>query len=289
MPDWTRHTAYSDPGRHRPLLRDLSASVGDASAVARNVIRHYRAEPGPEHRRDEVDSRWLERILDVDQARHPVKLTEPREPTSRVAGCCRDHALLVVGTLREHGIPARSCVGFAGYLLPRHHLDHVVVEHWDGARWRRLDPGQRPGSQAFDVTDLPTGTSAPFQTAAEVWRAYRRGDVDPARYCVQPGSELSGPSLIRGYVVSQTAHRYGDELLLWDGWGATVDSADEELIDAVAALLVQADAGDVRAEDELAAWYARDDRLHPGDTVTQYSPYGEEPRLVDLRAHRVVG
>ena len=73
------------------------------SAAARNVIGHYRAELAdlPEQRRDEINSRWLEAILDLDQDRHPRPLDEPRDLPSRVAGCCRDHSLFVVGALRD--------------------------------------------------------------------------------------------------------------------------------------------------------------------------------------------
>lgn len=109
------HSPYSDPGRHAPLLGAVPGTAADLCAVARNVIAHYRAELAdlPEERRGEIDSRWLEVILAVDQERHGTPLTAPRPLPDRVAGCCRDHTLFVVGGLREHGVPARSRVGFA--------------------------------------------------------------------------------------------------------------------------------------------------------------------------------
>ena len=72
---------------------------------------------------------------------------------------------------------------------------------------------------------MPAGRDAPFQTAAEVWRGYRNYDLDPSRYCIYPGSDLSGPSLIRTYVIFETAHRCGDELLLWDGLASPTNPA----------------------------------------------------------------
>lgn len=267
------HSPYSDPGRHAPLLWALPGRAPELCAAARNVIAHYRAELGdlPEERRGEIDSRWLEVILTVDQDRHGTPLAAPRAVPDRVAGCCRDHTLFVVGGLREHGVPARSRVGFAGYFTPGYHHDHVIVEYLDDGRWRRVDPEVPPG-----------GVDAPFATAAEVWQAYRRGELDPQTYGVFPGSDLSGPDFIRSYVIFEVAHRFGDELLLWDDWGAT-QAGDDELVDELAALLVRADAGDSAAEDELLAWYRADDRLHPGDTVTQNSPYGYPPKTVRLR------
>lgn len=290
--DWVRHSAYSDPGPYASLLRDLPHEVGAVCAAARNVIAHYRAEIPDlaEERWDEIDSRWLERILATDQARHPRDLLQPRELADRVAGCCRDHTLLVVGALREQGVPARSRVGFAGYFTPTWHHDHVVVEHWDGDRWVRTDPELAGEGFDFDVRDMPTGPGSPFETAAEVWRGHRAGRIDTRGYGVVPDSALCGPAFVRDYVIVEVAHRFGDELLLWDTWGAAGPDRDgaevDRLADEVAELLVAGDAGDRAAEAELAARYRSDDRLHPAGRVRRLSPYGRPPVEVDLVAER---
>jgi hypothetical protein len=281
---WVRHSAYSDPGRHRALLEDLPADVSSVCGAARNVIGHYREELTelPEARRDEVNSRWLQRILEVDQARHPRPLTRPRPSDDRVAGCCRDHTLFVVGALREHGVPARSRIGFAGYFTPGFHHDHVVAEYWDGTRWVRTDP-ELPDAdgRGFDPRDMPTGPAAPFVTAGEAWRGHRSGKLDADTYGVLPGSEFRGPDLIARYVVYEVAHRFGDELLLWDDWDG-VREPDPAWLDHLAGLLAAADAGSTGAEDELARLHAEDARLRPGPTVVQHSPFGDPPRTVRL-------
>lgn len=290
LESWVRHSAYSDPGRHRALLRRLPPDVPTVCAAARNVIGHYRAELTqlPEARHDEVNSRWLERILDLDQARHAQALTRPRPGEDRIAGCCRDHTLLVVGALREHGVPARSRVGFAGYFAPGFHHDHVVAEYWNGRRWVRTDPELPDGdhTHGFDPRDLPTGPDAPFTTAAEVWRGHRSGKLDAGRYGVAPdaelpGAELRGADFVARYVVYEVAHRFGDELLLWDDWEG-IRHPDPRWLDELAAALTAADAGDADAEDHLAGLHADDPRLRPGPTVVQHSPYGEPPQTVDL-------
>lgn len=281
--DFTRQSSYSTPGRHADRLVELPNDLTSLCAASRNVIGHYRAElPNlPEDRRGEVDSRWLEVILSVDRQRHPAALDQPRPLAERVAGCCRDHALLVVGGLRQRGTPARNRIGFAHYFTPGWSADHVIVERWHEGRWRRADPELGP-NPAFDVHDIPAGPDAPFETAAEAWLGWRAGDRDLSTYGLEADQALTGPDFVRDYVIFEVAHRYGDEMLLWDGWGATEQPPETITVDELARLLVRADAGDGQAEADLWARYHEDDRLHPGDWVTTYSPYGLPPRTVEL-------
>nr|WP_276612346.1 transglutaminase domain-containing protein [Kineococcus vitellinus] len=211
-------------------------------------------------------------------------MERPRVLGDRVAGCCRDHALLVVGALRQRGVPARSRVGFAHCFTPGWAHDHVVVERWERGRWRRADPELTASAGSFDVLDLPVGDGAPFETAAQAWLGWRAGERDASRYGVAPGAPWCGPGFVRDEVLHELAHRHGDELLLWDGWGAVEDpgSLALEEVDELARLLVLADGGDEAAEADLAARYRGDERLHPGEQVVTRSPFGGPARLVDL-------
>jgi hypothetical protein len=284
--DLSSHSAYSDPLGHAALLDAVPTELGALSTVARNLIVHYRASGHelPAASRCDIHSRWLSAILDVDQKRHGIPLAQPREEPARVQGCCRDHSLFCVGVLRQHHIAARTRVGFAGYLGERgYYHDHVVVETRRDRRWVRFDPEMAgPLNDLTTPMDMPTGPDSSFLTAAEVWQGYRAGRLDPDHFGTGPGSEFGGPWFIRNYVVLEVAHRHGDELLLWDGWGAmsmptaAPDGDDVAVIDEVAALLVAADQ-DPAAERELADRYAADDRLHPGTHVRRYSPFGEPP------------
>jgi hypothetical protein len=274
---YANHSPYTDPGEFSALLEALPTDPEELGIAARNVIIHYRSGfELPDERRDEVHSRWVRRILQTDQRRHPIPLLAGREYMERVFGCCRDHTLFCVATLRHHRVAARSRVGFAGYLMEDFFADHVVVEVWTGKRWRRFDPEQSPDRDDFDMLDLPTGPRAPFVTAAEVWLDARAGRVNPHSYGIFPGSPVAGLRFIRDYVIRELAHRQREELLLWDEWGAMTAPVDEtvELIDDVATLLVAADRGDDDAEAELDRRYAADDRLNPRRHVTQLSPYG---------------
>lgn len=281
LDDYSRQSPYSDPGEYAELFDPLPTDVPALAAVTRNLIVHFRAS-GFEFTGDrlaEIDHRWVARILATDQRRFGAPLDAPRPEPERVAGCCRDFTLLTVAALRHHGVPARSRVGFAGYFLPDFHCDHVVTEYWDGHRWVYTDTQLVPGAHwSFDPGDLPSpiGTDPPFASAARVWTAYRRGEIDAQRYGVAPELPLRGDWFLRNYVIQELAHRQREELLLWDGWGAMSLQLDGDLdlIDEIAALLLAADGGDEGAERELAARYSADPRLHPTGQVECYSPTG---------------
>lgn len=290
--DWACHTPTSDPGPFADLLTAVPPRPREIGDVDRNLIAHYRAAADglPEATREDIHLRWLADHLATDQSRHPLPLDVVRPLAERVQGCCRDHTLFAVGVLRHHGVPARSRVGFAGYIDPAWHFDHVIPEFHDGERWRRFDPEIDPASGLLpDPLDMEVGAHAPFQTAAEAYTLMRAGDLDPATYGVAPGIPFHGERFVVGEVFYEVAHRYGDETLLWDWWG-DIPAVDEptpaatfELVDEVATLLLAADAGDLAAEALLYRRYSDDPRLHPGDAVDRFSPFGAPPVRVELR------
>jgi hypothetical protein len=293
--DYTRQTAYSDPRHHLARLTALPDDVSGIAAAVRNLVVHYRASGllFPPARLAEIDSRWVDRMLDADASRFTVPLDAPRPAEQRIVGCCRDFTLLTVAALRAKGVPARSRVGFADYLDEGFHTDHVVAEYHDGTRWVALDAQLDPAAGfPVDVSDVPLGPGG-LRTAAQAWLACREGD-DPSTYGVGPGHPVRGSRMIAQYVLTELAHRVGDELLLWDTWGYTADLADHmagrsiedawshlppwqpdelALVDELAELLA-ADAEDRVAEEKLVVRYTEDPRLHPGDTVVCHSPRG---------------
>jgi Transglutaminase-like superfamily len=290
--DLATHSPYTGPGRFGAVLDVLPPEIRPLTDAVRNVVVHYRASgiDFPAERLAEVNLRWADSMLERDQERFGVPLAEPRPEADRLVGCCRDFTLLTVAALRQHGVAARSRIGFASYLGDGWHYDHVIAEYRDGDQWRFADAQLDPGRDwPFDPSDLPRlvgadPASAPrFETAAQVWLAFRRGDLDGERYGVAPGLPFRGGWFIRNYVIQELAHRHKDELLLWDGWGAMSDNLDGDLakIDAIAALLLAADDGDEAAERELSTRYAADPDLRPGAKIDCRSPVGA-PFTVDL-------
>ena len=83
------------------------------------------------------------------------------------------------------------------------------------------------------------------------------------------------------------AHRCGDELLLWDGWGRmgapeeSVSEQDATWLDLLATLIAAADE-DPEVDEQLWQRYRADEDLHPGATVIQASPLSDHVQTVDL-------
>lgn len=269
-------STYSEPGRHARLLArslaDPPVRLDRIARLARNVIVHDRSTDVvlPEATAGEIHLRKLAEILETDQARHGTPLDAPRPAEQRVQSCCRDHTLFCVGALRLLGVPARSRVGFAGYLSPDWHHDHVVAETWMSGRWVRFDPEITGAQTVLTVTtDLPTEPGSSFLTAAQVWLGYRSGRIDVDRFGVAAGSGLTGSWYAFNSVIDEVAHRFGDELLLWDVWGAKVTdlsaapTEDLDLVDRTARLLLAADQDVPGAEEDLLALYTGEPRLRP--------------------------
>lgn len=292
--DYTTHSRFSSPGRYAALLEGLPTDPVALSAISRNLIVHYRASGHelPSATKHEINARWLAAMLAADQSRQRFPLTEPRDVLDRVQGCCRDHTLFCVGALRSNGIAARSRVGFAGYFVDGWHHDHVIVEAWIDGRWRRFD-SEIDTARPTLPTPMDVGhcelDSTGFVTAAQAWMGYREGRIDPETYGVDPTMPVfRGPRFLFDEVIYEVAHRFGDELLLWDGWGRIgypgepVSEAHAVWLDEIAGLLLAADRGDLVAEHELLRRYRTDEGLQPGATVIQASPYGDPPIEVNL-------
>ncbi|MGX5697618.1 transglutaminase domain-containing protein [Agromyces soli] len=136
------HSPYSDPGRHRALVAAVAPEPRAIHRAVTRTVGHYRASPTPPTAEQlaDVDRRWIASVLDAATARAAGPLDAPRAPAQRVGGCCRDHSLLAVSILREHGRAARTRLGFADYFTPGYRHDHVVVETLRDGRWLRFDP-----------------------------------------------------------------------------------------------------------------------------------------------------
>src|SRR5690606_4225432 len=115
LTDYATHSSFSDPGDHAEALAHVAADPASLHAFVTGVVVHYYAGVPtltPTQLAD-VDSRWVGRILDTAVERAPgLPLGTARPLQGKVGGCCRDHSLLAVSVLREHGVAARTRLGF---------------------------------------------------------------------------------------------------------------------------------------------------------------------------------
>ncbi|MFE2752500.1 transglutaminase-like domain-containing protein [Actinosynnema sp. NPDC059335] len=266
MIDYATHSRFTDPGPLTGWLNGIEPDLSELHRTASTLVFHFWGNGDvtdhgfPPARRAEVDLRYTADMLARLHELNPAPLGAERATTERILGCCRDFTLLFVSMARQCGIPARSRVGFAAYLVPGRHVDHVVAEVWDGDRWRLVDPQfAAPDSElgGVDPTDLPRDR---FLVGADAWRACRSGALDPDRFMISPDRtdpRLRGLPQIRHNLVQDLAALNKHEMILWDLWGCLTDDPavsdpavseqDAAAADELAALLQDPDSADVSA------------------------------------------
>lgn len=229
---WRSQTAISDPGSVAHLLDALPADPDALTDMVSQLVFHYRG-----------DGNWKANGISADRAPEinlcyaadmfgrlvdlQPSLRDPRPPARRRLGCCRDFSVLCVSILRHHQIPSRCRVGFASYFDAGWWIDHVVVEVWDGGRWRTIDPELSAEFRAGDDGPVDRLDLRPdrFLTASQAWLAARTGRIDPSRVVVAPTldvPETRGWPQLAHNLVHDIAALNGIELLLWQDWGASV-------------------------------------------------------------------
>ncbi|MGB8251670.1 MAG: transglutaminase domain-containing protein, partial [Anaerolineaceae bacterium] len=228
-------------------------------------------------RKEEVQLRFVEKMLTRILELDPRPLTEARPLEKRLVGNCRDFSVLLTAMLRHFNIPARARCGFANYFMPNHHEDHWVVEYWNAGRKRwvlvdsQLDELQsKKLSIPFDPLDVPRDQ---FLVGGKAWQLCRAGKADPDTFGI---FDMKGLWMVRGNLIRDVASLNKVELLPWDAWGL-MDKRDEELTpDDLAFLDRVADLtnGDVPEFEKLRELYEKDKRLHVPQVIKSYTQAG---------------
>ena len=260
----------TDPQEQAHLLNDLPADIPSLVKVVQGVMVHiFWAERYgltlSDERKDEVNLRFIPKMLARLAALDDRPLTIPRELERKLVGNCRDHSTLLCAILRHQGVPARARCGFGAYFMPDHYEDHWVCEYWHAAQQRwilvdaQLDDLQREALDIrFDTLDVPRDQ---FITGGRGWQMIRTGGADPDRFGI---FEWHGQWFVQDNLVRDFLSLNKIELLPWDGWGLmagpgdAVPAADLALLDRIAALTLAGDA----AFDDICALVASDPRLH---------------------------
>ena len=126
-------------------------------------------------------------------------LVKDRKPENRLMLICRDNALLLASILKYRGIPARVRYGFAPYLIPGFHANHVICEVWNEKdnRWMLVDP-------SADRIDF---AREEFDFSNDVWLKMQKKEIDPKLYGMPGLDEYNGSPLMT-MVFVMIWHRY---------------------------------------------------------------------------------
>jgi hypothetical protein len=281
---YREQSAITRPGKHSALFTDLPQSIEALCKIVQGLIIHYDCGDLygcqiPAEREREMDTRYVEHMLERILKRDLHPLSEARVPKLRLVGCCRDFSTMLCSMLRSQGIPARIRMGFASYIDvgPGFAIDHVVVEYWHEGegRWRMVDPQMdalliKINGIDFDVQNIPAGR---FLTGGEAWRRCRAGEADPDTFGIHPeDKEIRGWWLVRDKLVQDLAALNRVEMLCWDAWGMMrgkeISDEDSRLLDRIADLTGNSDA----AFEELRCCYAQEERVSPNGHVCASSP-----------------
>ena len=288
---YATQSPITDPGEHEGSFARLPGTAVDLCRVVQGLYIHYLSDryPIPPERLDEVNLRFmtkmLARIVELDAR----PLTEPRSLERRLIGCCRDATVLLCAMARAQGIPARVRVGFAGYftrLDPDFYCSHMVAEIWDAGerRWRLVDPELdertvRENNVRFDVCDVPRDQ---FLVGGQAWQLCRARQADPGRFGVSRNGGMSGLAFVRGNLIQDLAALNKMELLNWDCWGlmlAPLDACTDQdwaLLDRVAALTQTGD----DALPALRTLYEAEAALKVPQVITCFNPVGAPGEVI---------
>jgi hypothetical protein len=229
---YSQHSRWSDPGLLGAHLDILPVEPAALPEIVGGVMLHpFFAPAGTDN--SEAALRSAAEILSALFERDGRPLNQARGEDKRVIGNCRNYALLACAILRQHGVPARLRVGFAGYFTPDFWEDHWVCEYHDGRVWRLLDAEltskiRRRLGIAFDPADVPLER---FLGAGPAWQALRCGERDPTRFGVSP-LRLSGLWFVAGSLLRDLAALAMEEMTVWDSWGPARDFRPNAAISA---------------------------------------------------------
>lgn len=219
---YSSQSVMTDPGKYVQLYDDLPNDIPELCQVVQGLLIHvYHAQRYgvtlSSERKEEVDIRRVEEILERIVELDNSSLARPREPRNRVVGNCRDFTVLICSFLRHNGIPARARSGFRTYFTPGFYEDHWICEYWSQSRkrWIQVDAQldsiqKRDFALDFDSLDLPKGK---FLYAGTVYRLCMEGEIDPDKCGI---NDLSGLWFVRGNLIRDLMALNKMEVLPWD-------------------------------------------------------------------------
>lgn len=258
---------YATPDRltdlngYGELVADLPADPLRLSEIVRGLLLHnsvvaMRGMTLPPGRYDDMKRTGAVSVLDGVLALDAGSLDTKRRTARRMVGFCYHFALLHCAFLRAKQIPSRTRCGFARYFHPGRWIDHWVVEHWDGERWRLHDT-------QLGRDDLRSGD---FHDGLVAWHRCRSGDANPFHY----GNETFwGWDELRGSLINDIGALNKIEVGGWKWCDLiAVDPRDQPHADIDTRLDQFIVAANADSLEGLRTAFANDPTVHPPVGVT---------------------
>lgn len=289
---YSTHSTVSNPGKHNDLYKNLPSTIPEIVKIVQGLVidkdlLDFYGEKITDDKKGDLDTRYVEDILEKMLQRDSRPLTQEREPANRFVGSCRDYAIVLCSMLRYQKVPARLRVGFDRYfnLTPGFYDDHWVCEYWDKEKgdWVMVDANLdetvvKRQNITVDPLDISHGE---FVTAGEAWELVRKKGVDPDKFGVSI-INIQGLWFIRSSIVRDLAVLNKQEVLPWDDWGIA-DKDREDFPEEDLTLLDEA-AQIVKGANSLKKLQTlfNNPKFSTPEQIKSYSPfYGL--RLVDVR------
>lgn len=168
--------------------------------VHRERVRNESKKP----QTDGVETHSIKELLTLIKKTNPKSLSNPRSYEQKVIVICRQYAMLLTSILTSKGLKARARCGFATYFQKDWYEDHWICEYYskEQKRWIKVDPQldayfikklkiNKKEINPLDINDQQ------FLTGTEMWKKYRRGEIDPTQCGFSPLNE-KGEWYIRG-------------------------------------------------------------------------------------------
>ncbi len=207
---YSQYSSYTNPGEYGYLYKNLPDSLPELCRVIRSQYINYGWELD-NYRELIPKERWneslkyqtvksaLEGLVSYDNR----GLITDRKPENRLMLICRDNALLLASILKYRGIPARVRYGFAPYLIPGFHANHIICEVWNEKdnRWMLVDP-------SADRVDF---AREEFDFSNDVWEKMQKREINPKLYGIPGENEYNGSPLMTAVICFDLASILGME------------------------------------------------------------------------------
>jgi formylglycine-generating enzyme len=207
---YKQYSSFTDPGDYGYLYKNLPDSLPELCRLIRSQYINYGWELD-NYRELIPKERWneslkyptvksaLEGLLSYDSR----GIVKDRKPENRLMLICRDNALLLASILKYRDIPAGIRYGFAPYLIPGFHSNHVICEVWNEKdnRWMLVDP-------SADRIDF---NREEFDFSNDVWLKMQKKEINPKLYGMPGKNEYNGSPLMTTVVCYDLVSILGTE------------------------------------------------------------------------------